>query len=335
MRSDRIASVDLIRFFMILLIMSHHLYLFGFTGNYPFLSCWAWVDYFFLLTGYFTMKHYASRSITENCAAEAIQYTLRKLAGCFPFVFIAVTVQYAAEALPCLVQSNPKQFLSTFCGWPYEVLMLSSTGLVWAKVMPLWFLSAMLLTLPLMIYLLLRFRDFWHILAWLVPFLYYGQMGINTGRDWPNDLVRAFSCMALGTFVYMISQQLKLIPLSPWKKRLLTITELTALFFALYITVLNKDFMNLLPLLFFVHCTVMLSGCSHTSSIQGRLCAFLGEISLPMFIFHWVIATLVKDLAAEAWLCLSVYYLGTLVLSCAAICFKYKITRLRPGFKVL
>ncbi len=327
MRSDRIAYVDLFRFVMILLIMSHHLYLFGFSDDYLFRSCWAWTDYFFLLTGYFTMRHFADREVRGEYAPEALRYTLRKLSGCFPLVLIAVTAQYLLEAVPSLVQGNPKQFLSTFCDWPYEVLLLSSSGIVWTKVMPLWFLSAMLLTLPLMIYLMLRFRDFWHILSWLFPLFYYGQIGINTVRDWPNDLLRAFSCMALGTCVYMVSGKLTENDLIRGKRIWLTIAELGILSLCLYITVLNKNFMNLLPLLFFLHCTLMLSGCSHTASIRGNLCSFLGEISLPMFIFHWVAASLVKDLALPIAFRLLLYYSGTLLLSCAAVCFKHRKVR--------
>ena len=327
MRSDRVGCVDLFRFFMILLIMSHHLYLFGYSDDFPFRSCWAWVDYFFLLTGYFTMRHYACREVKENHAAEALMYTLRKLAGCFPFVLIAVSAQYLITALPSLVQGNPKQFLSSFSDWPYEVLLLSSSGIVWAKVMPLWFLSAMLLTLPLMIYLMLRFRDFWRIAAWLIPLLYYGQMGINTVRTWPNDLIRAFSCMTLGTFVYLISEKVKTREIRRGNRIWFTIGEAGALFISLYITVLNKDFMNLLPLLFFLHGTIMLSGRSHTALIRGPLCSFLGEISMPVFVFHWTIASAVKDLAAGMELRLALYYLGTLLLSCAAVCLKTIISR--------
>lgn len=53
------AAVDITRFIMMLLIMTHHLYLFGYSDGYLGESCWAWVDYFFILTGIFTASHYA------------------------------------------------------------------------------------------------------------------------------------------------------------------------------------------------------------------------------------------------------------------------------------
>ena len=66
MRKGRLGAVDLTRFIMILLIMAHHLYLFGYSDDYLGESCWAWVDYFFILTGYFTMQHYEGNNEKDN-----------------------------------------------------------------------------------------------------------------------------------------------------------------------------------------------------------------------------------------------------------------------------
>ena len=87
-------------------------------------------------------------------------------------------------------------------------------------------------------------------------------MGVNTIRDWPNDLVRAFSCMALGTFVFILTSKVKELKFSVLQRVLLTVVEIGLFGLCILITVANKPYMkwpymNLLPLLFVVHATIM------------------------------------------------------------------------------
>lgn len=315
----RIGSVDLARFLMILLIMAHHLYLFGYADGYLGESCWAWVDYFFILTGYFTMSHFTAYEGKDSYAKEALIYTLKKFKGFMPYVFAAVVLQYFLEALPYLLQHDVRLFIDSFVDLPYELLLLSSSGIVWSKLAPIWFLSAMLLTLPVLIYLLLRFKDLWRILCWLLPVMYYGRYGINTSRAWPNDLLRAFSGMALGTFVYIMAYELNKMQSSAKRRLIFTIVELCSFGIGVFITVWNKDCMNLLILLFVLNAGIMLSGYSYTSNLRGPFWDFLGKISLPMFIFHWAIGTIVGRIFTENIIRVWIYYLATVMVSVIVI----------------
>ncbi len=204
-KTRRLASVELARFIMMLLIMAHHLYLLGYSNGYLGESCWAWVDFFYILTGYFTMQHFTKYEDTTSCAKDALAYTFKKFRGFIPYIFVSVVLQYFLEAFPYILQHDVKAFVDSFVNIPYELLLISSSGIVWPKMAPIWFLSAMFLTLPVLIYLMLRFKDLWNILCYLLPVLYFGYYGVNTSRAWPNDLLRAFSGMALGTFIYVIA----------------------------------------------------------------------------------------------------------------------------------
>lgn len=183
--------------------------------------------------------------------------------------------------------------------------------------------------------MLLRFEDLWYILAWLVPVLYYGRMGVNTIRDWPNDLVRAFSCMALGTFVFILTNKVKELKFSVLQRVLLTVVEIGLFGLCILITVANKPYMkwpymNLLPLLFVVHATIMLSGCSYSAKAKGVFCQFLGEISLPMFLFQWGIGTFTAaKITAVNGIRLCIYYLGTILASVMVMVLKKIISRQR------
>ena len=332
-KAGRIGTVELMRFIMILLIMAHHLYLFGYSDGYLGQSCWAWVDYFFILTGYFTMRHFSVKEKIDNCAKEALAYTMRKFGGFMLYVIVAVVLQYFIEAFPYFLQHDIKMFIDSFVDIPYELLLLSSSGIVWPKLAPIWFLSAMFLTLPIMIFMMLRLKDAWNIFCWLLPVLYFGWKGINTSRAWPNDLLRAFSGMALGTFVHEITLRLSTIRESAKIRLTLTIVELCSFGICVYITVGNKDCMDLLLLLFVVNASIMLSGCSFTSNLGGFFAEFLGEISLPMFVFHWVIGTIVARICKENIVRVWVYYLATIMVSVIVIGMKKYILLKRQGSK--
>ena len=252
-----------------------------------------------------------------------------------PYIAIAVFVQYLMIAVSYMKQYNLRGILDAFSNMPYEILLLSSSGIVKPEVAPIWYLSAMFLALPLLVYMLLRFEDLWYILAWLVPVLYYGRMGVNTIRDWPNDLVRAFSCMALGAFVFILTSKVKELKFSVLQRVLLTVVEIGLFGLGILITVANKPYMkwpymNLLPLLFVVHATIMLSGCSYSAKAKGVFCQFWGEISLPIFLFQWGIGTFTAaKITAVNRICLCIYYLGTILVSVMVIVLKKMISRQR------
>lgn len=327
----RIGSVDFTRFIMILLIMAHHLYLFGYSDGYWGESCWAWVDYFFILTGYFTMSHFTAYEGKDNYAKDALAYTLRKFIGFMPYVLAAVVLQYFLEALPYLLQHDVKRFIDSFVDIPYELLLLSSSGIFRPKLAPIWFLSAMFLTLPILIYLMLRFKDVWRILCWLLPVIYFGRFGINTSRAWPNDLLRAFSGMALGTFVYVMAHKLSGMQSSAKRRLMSTIVEVCSFGIGVFITVWNKDCMDLLFLLFILNACIMLSGYSYTSNLRGPFWEFLGKISLPMFIFHWVIGTIVARTFTDNILRVLIYYLATVMVSVIVIGVKEMCSKKHGG----
>ncbi len=105
-------------------------------------------------------------------------------------------------------------------------------------------------------------------------------------------------------------------------KLILTVVEVGTFLVSIYITVFNKDCMNLLLLLFVVNACIMLSGCSYSSELCGCFFGFLGEISLPMFLFHWVIGTIVAKIPIENSVRVQIYYVATVILSAIVIWIK-------------
>lgn len=319
-RKGHIYVVDICRFLAILMIMAHHRYIMGFEGNYIFLSGWAWVEYFFMLTGYLTMAHFEHQGMEEHkYGQEAFLYTLRKFRTFICYVIIAAIVQYAVEGFHFIREGNFDSFIKSFINIPFEIGMLSSAGFTGARVAPLWFLSVMFLTLPLLICLMLRWRDIWMVISFLIPVLYYGKMGMNTERIWPNDILRGFAAMSLGMFIFFVTGYIQKKEWSRIQRILLTAVEIGAFLLAVYITAFNKEYLNWLLILFSLNLCIMMSGCSFTSGIKGDLCVFLGKISLPIFIFHWPIGTIALHFSGNLSVKLIIYYVATIIVSCIAV----------------
>ena len=72
-------------------------------------------------------------------------------------------------------------------------------------------------------------------------------------------------------------------------------------------------------LLFAVGLSIMLSGRSMTARWQSPVLAFLGKLSMPMFIWQWVVATIVIRLGQLVPLptavSVALYFVGTLLVS--------------------
>lgn len=315
MNERKFLNIELIRFFGILLIMGHHLYLLGFEGDYLFRNCWTWVDLFFILTGALTYKHFeTSEDEAKKYGTNALRYTFRKFGRFFLLTIVSVLCMVFLCYGFMLFNHERKAFLSALADSVYEMLFLSSAGFVSALNAPIWFLSASFIVLPIICYLIQAKKELWKVLSLLIPVLYFGYFGVNSSRAWPNDLIRAAACMALGTFAYLVS---KVIREKFSEKKpliiLLSVCEILAVIIAGAISITGFDAVNILELLFLIIITLMLSGVTVSSGIKGKFPEFLGKMSMPMFIFHWVIGYVSTYLSESVRVRTCIFYIGTLL----------------------
>jgi peptidoglycan/LPS O-acetylase OafA/YrhL len=313
--------VDFCRFTAICIIMTHHAYILGYSGDYPFARGWAWVDYFFMLTGYFTIAHFQQKKPEPmNFGRTAVDYTLNKFKSFMPLAVVCILIQY----IIVVAQSAPETWqtaLRGFINMPFEMLMLSSVFGFNPNLSPLWFVAAMFITLPLLCYIMTRFQDFWYILSFLIPMLYYAKYGVNTVRDWPMEMYRAFACMAFGSFCYYVAERIREKQICNFTRVMLTIIEVLSFVLAVDLTRKAEPELVFLVLLFPAQLSIMMSGESYTARIGGtvlnRFLGFLGKMSMPMFILHWLIGTLIANYAPVGRIRLVLYFGITMLLAAA------------------
>lgn len=293
--------VDIYRLVFIFLIMAHHLYL-----NSPFASAWIYVEFFFILSGYYTMKHYAGKEETalEERSLEAITYTMHKFKRIMPYVAIAVLLEYIcdyyAEYLS-LGFLGKRYLLFVFENLISEITLLSSSGLVEANLAPIWYLSAMFLVFPLFTFML-SFKKLhkWYLgyLSWVLAVLYYGHVGVICKRDWPHDLLRAFVCLWLGVFVYGVSEAIKMHKKGKWFTIAVTLLELGSFALTIVCTGYNTGNTKLMVFAFVVGISALVSGCSSTSKLAAP--PMLGKLSMVLFLMHWPVKTLLSRVMGGA-----------------------------------
>ena len=99
--SGRMAIVDLWKFIAAVMIMVHHLYevapVFE-NRDYPGYFSWIYVEFFFILTGYFTYRRFARKDRREDVFRSTLSYTWQKFKPFLPYTTIAITLQYLLSA---------------------------------------------------------------------------------------------------------------------------------------------------------------------------------------------------------------------------------------------
>lgn len=202
-------EIDLLRLLMAFQVMAYHL-----EGKGGYLA----VEFFFLLTGYFAVKKagcHASASYRE-----AVLWTLQKYIPIYLYVIpvgiIHVFVRSFVQKLGLF--GMLKMLVYGF----YEISLLSMVGLKqWNYILigHLWYLSCLLVMLPLFYALLLKKRDLMlYIICPLSILIIYGYFcyhdgNINVAFSWVGPVAqgvpRAWAGICLGGITYLISEKLR------------------------------------------------------------------------------------------------------------------------------
>ncbi|MBQ0028382.1 MAG: acyltransferase family protein [Lachnospiraceae bacterium] len=324
--------VDISRLLFALCLMYHHTYVFIlYDGAYPF--CHAsryFVEAFLIWTGYFTYKHFAGHEYS-NYPGEGFKYWLSKFSSFLPYTIPAILVQYIMDSLKYWGNGGTRSAIASFYEMPFEMLYLRETYTASARVVPLWFLSAMFLVFPLMLLLIgIKNKYTIAIISFLYPAFYYGKTAVSGIRDWPNDLLRAMAGLCLGILIgalfdicadngYSVTKEDNKGAVA-W---LLTIAELLAILFPVVCSFFDFDGTDKLCLLSIVIAiAIMLSGRSYTASLKIPFASYMGRLSLPLYIWQWGVAWAInlfmnngEKNGGNVGLKLAIYFVLTFVIS--------------------
>lgn len=285
----RSGNIELARFIAALLIMAHHLYL-VLPSNYPFQDSWIYVEFFLIITGYYTTKHFDGIS---NCNGmkEAIIYTFKKFIPIFPYIIVATIGTYLISILERLTvgeQITLKMVGEALNNFIFEVLMISESY-THPLVNPLWYLSSMFILFPLFSRFVQIKNRYWILLiASIYPLFYYGYFGINGNRDFPHDFLRVIAGLCMGAFVYEFNYIFNNY-MQKINKTTMAIVEGVAFIIPIILNYNNLAGFRFILFCFIVCLTIMLPGYSYSGEMSNELIRYLGKLSMPIFVFHWLI----------------------------------------------
>lgn len=294
----RSANVDCARFIAAMLIMAFHIYHLG-IAEYPFHEAWIYVEFFLLITGYYTAKHY-SKVNANNRSKDAFQYTIKKFLPLFPYTLIVTLCGWITQGVVGIIYSGWtwKNFVINLMGdFTFDLLLISDT-FTHPLVSPLWYVSAMLIVFPFFcLFVQIKNRYTKVLICIIYPLMYYGWIGVTGNREFPHDMLRVLAGMMLGLLLYEFSvifeEHIRKVPIM-----VITLIELLAFAYPIYCSYRNfarSGFTTtrLYVLCFFISLLLCLPGFSYTERIKSNFLNYLGRLSMPIFIFHGYAATLV------------------------------------------
>ena len=115
----------------------------------PFMNNWIYVEFFLILSGFFTAKHF-DRAGNENVSVtRAVFYTVNKYKRFLPYMFAAVLLEYMVRYGHLVLKHDWTGFFTAMEDFPAEVFFLSAANTNGTRLSAVWYLSATFLVYPL------------------------------------------------------------------------------------------------------------------------------------------------------------------------------------------
>lgn len=285
--------IDVYRFLAAIVILCHHTDKLGGLQ----LACggWIFVEFFFMLSGYYLTKHFEENAVKKTAEEAALAYTLNKLLRIAPYAIVGIIVDAVA-----LIGSGNIPLSETgivFGDLPAHFLLLKGLGITRYDINPaMWYLTALLVLMPCISLLLLKARKVYkYLLSWLIPLLSYYALFLVFGdlRNWAqpwqvNYMLRGLAALSTGSMIYYLSERFGKASVSSRFRTYLTVLEI-ALFFTIVVIAFCSDGSDYaLACVFFeiVVLCIALSKNDHLQEILPHSLSALGRISMPVYCFH-------------------------------------------------
>ena len=313
--TKRATSIELIRFISAMVVMLYHFFTIYIAGDGLLPFAYIFVEFFFLLSGFFMMKHIAERSDSMNPAA----YVLHKAVSFYPVFIIAFAIQFVLFV--CMNHlGSPSEVLGSLFHFKWEALLLQTAGFIPNPQFNLdyllgqaWYLSAMLLAL-LIAYPLAKYLKKWYLslVCPLVIILFYSYamqtLGtLNIGNEYlgviMSSVLRGLAGTCVGSLCYVGYAHLKEHPIQRKKTAaLIEIVCYAGLVGLFFIPDGASDADSLFFILVFA--LLIVFGFANQTPVSRFLNAhgrkpltYLGSLSLYLYLLHWSVMS-----AMQIWL---------------------------------
>lgn len=293
--------IELERFFASCVILLYHLGVIK--------SGWIFVEFFFILSGYFLISHLEShqKAIEADATWYSLKYTCKKYRKMFPYTAISIAAMWVFYAIAW--DLSVAGILKWLLYLPCELLLLGGSGMLpygqvfWGNAATpiminplLWYVSSLLTVMPIVFSLLQNKKQLRGLLCTVVPALLYGILIMKDGtvNGWHDNKfgfvycnVRAAAGLLLGAGVWHLSHWWQSRTITIFGKVILTSIEVLAFLFVAVISSLSNTSYDCLKIaLFALSVSLTFSGVTLTASIPYKFCDLLGSWSLAIYCLH-------------------------------------------------
>lgn len=296
--APRNGLIELLRFvFALVVLMVHTHGLNPQTANYPFAGGYIAVEFFLILSGFFAAKRFLD--VNADFGKTAFLYSAKRFFKIAAAAFIPTLINYLVVYWNRDLEELPYMF--------YEILLTPMSGVYKTFVnLPLWYLSAYFICIPIFTYLIAKSKDFFvNIGSVIVPLIVYGGICRNNecldvwAFDCPIPFVGALRVMAglcMGLNCYRLYGFMKnsikpsLIKVLPYIGMALTAVVLIYVYF---FTKTYADYMLVLVLCIATAC--IFAGTPHKYVLNNKFFCFLGKWSMYIYVSHWTIRFIIPQ----------------------------------------
>ena len=284
MKKTYFYSVDLIKFMSSLMIVYYHRYIIGYERfTYPFTDAWIFVELFLMVTGYFTYCHFL-----RSDDPHIVQYTLSKIKRLMPYVVFTVLASYLCVNLPLFCAGDLYTAVSNAKDLPAELLLMraliKSPDQMIFYCGNLWYLSALLVVLPVFCLLCEKCRKYILPIAFVYCPVYYIYTGASAVTLAPRCLLRTLAGLLAGVLIYHLSAYVRAHPrFSPVVYTLAEGMLLASVFVGLYLNC--RNFENYV-MAFILFLTIVFSQRAIQLPLRPKAANLLGELSAVIFVTH-------------------------------------------------
>ncbi len=288
--------------FMILMVHTNGLRVID-PHNFPFVGAYIAVEFFFMVSGYF-LTCTAVRLWNEEEKPTGLlvaQNVIKKFSKYWGITTIATILLYCVQRV-CYPDSITL-ILKEIMLLPFDLFYLPMSGLNGLLLdVPLWYMSVLLIVMPVVLYLLLKLKDVYiYVFAPTITVFIWGYFWNTYGHlefwhEWNgvcySGVLRGLAALNAGIVCYALSKKITETVSTGGKRLALTVLEMVC-----YLMVLVLMYARGFSELDFLKAGLLLVAISITMSRKSYIyekcnwkwLEFFGDWSFTLYATHWIL----------------------------------------------
>lgn len=322
--------IDIYRFLFALVIMTGHAVNVGMEAPFPFAGVGIFVEFFYLITGYFTLNHISNKIpfVVGDRMLESLRYTFRKFSVFLPYLAISVSARHLYDFCYAIKISGWGGTVQALKSLLYAPLELFLTNYIFSgvpqKVGALYYLAAMIVVLPLFCLLCMCKNNSIKLgIALYAMLFYYYDVDWAITASYPQVLFRAFCGMCMGVVIDYAVKELKYKDFIVKHKMVVIVFGNLLLIVSMMLSGLSLDNRRIQLICVFMGVLSLFLASEYFAFCGNVFTSYLAKLSMVIYIMHWTVGVIINGVMSDNGLAMKMitYYVLTVLISVLMIHF--------------